>query len=77
VTLAAYAIPVSLAYAGLAGSRMLHDLHAKLAARGIALRIVGAHRSVRDLLRADGLDEKVGGLHRSETLDGLIRADRP
>ena len=32
-------------YLDLAGSRMLHDLHAELASRGIVLRIVGAHGS--------------------------------
>jgi high affinity sulfate transporter 1 len=56
----------------LAGSRMLHELHGELAARGIALRVVGAHSRVRDLLRADGLGEKAGGLHRTITLDGLL-----
>ena len=30
-------------YVDLAGSRMLHELHGELAARGITLRIVGAH----------------------------------
>src|SRR6476661_6358221 len=59
----------------LAGSRMLHELHAKLAARGIALRIVGAHGWVRDLLRADGLGEKVGGLDRMATLDRLLSGE--
>ena len=45
---------------------MLHELHGELAPRGITLRIVGAHGSVRDLLRAEGLEEKVGdfGLHQ-------------
>src|SRR6266436_2370691 len=38
-------------YLDLAGSRMLHELHTELAARGIVLRIVGAHGWVRDLLR--------------------------
>ena len=52
-------------YLDLAGSRMLHELHGELAARGIALRIVGAHGRVRDLLRADGMGEKVGGLDRA------------
>ena len=33
---------------------MLRELHAELAGRGIALRIVGAHGSARDLLRAEG-----------------------
>jgi MFS superfamily sulfate permease-like transporter len=61
-------------YLDLAGSRMLHNLHSELASRGIALRIVGAHGSARDLLRADGIDEKVGGLDRTLTLDSLLRA---
>jgi sulfate permease, SulP family len=56
----------------LAGSRMLHRLHDELARRGIALRIVGARGWVRDLLRADGIGEKVGGLERLATLHDLI-----
>ena len=60
-------------YLDLAGSRMLHELHAELASRGITLRIVGAHGAARDLLRADGVEDKVGGLDRTVTLDGLLR----
>ena len=56
----------------LAGSRMLHQLHDELASRGIALRIVGAHGRVRDLLRADGVGEKAGGLDRGVTLHDLL-----
>src|SRR5262249_52987369 len=59
----------------LAGSRTLHALHRELTARGVALRIVGARGRVRDLLRADGLGEKVGGLDRVVTLDSLIAGD--
>lgn len=59
-------------YVDLAGSRMLHDLHSELAGRGIALRIVGAHGWVRDLLRADGISEKTGGLETIVTLDTLL-----
>jgi high affinity sulfate transporter 1 len=59
----------------LAGSRMLHDLHRELAARDIALCIVGARGRVRDLLRADGVGEKVAGLDRAVTLDRLLRGD--
>jgi high affinity sulfate transporter 1 len=59
-------------YLDLAGARMLHDLHHHLAARAISLRIVGAHATARDILRAEGLDEKVGGLHRSMTLDAVL-----
>jgi MFS superfamily sulfate permease-like transporter len=61
-------------YLDLAGSRMLHELHAELASRGITLRIIGAHGVARDLLRADGVEEKVGGLDRAATLDGVLRA---
>jgi SulP family sulfate permease len=59
-------------YLDLAGSRMLHELHGELAADGIALRVVGARGRVRDLLRAEGMDEKVGGLDRAATLDSLL-----
>jgi SulP family sulfate permease len=62
-------------YLDLAGSRMLHDLYAELASRGIALRIVGARGRVRDLLRADGMSEKVGGLDRAVTLGSVLEAD--
>jgi sulfate permease, SulP family len=58
----------------LAGSRMLRELHAELAGRGVALRIVGAHGSVRDLLRAEGLEQNVGMLDRTVTLDSVLRA---
>ena len=59
-------------YLDLAGSRMLHELHAELASRGIILRIVGAHGTTRDLLRADGVEQKVGGLYRAATLDTVL-----
>ena len=59
-------------YADLAGTRMLHELHGELTSRGIALRIVDAHGSVRDLLRADGVEEKVGGIDRAVTLVSLL-----
>jgi MFS superfamily sulfate permease-like transporter len=59
-------------YVDLAGARMLHELHGELASREIALRIVGAHGSVRDLLRADGIEAKVGGISRAVTLVSLL-----
>jgi high affinity sulfate transporter 1 len=63
-------------YLDLAGSHMLQDLYAELSTRGIALRIVGARGRVRDLLRADGMSEKVGGLDRAVTLGSVLAADR-
>ena len=59
-------------YIDLAGSRMLHELQIELGSRGIALRIVGAHGWARDLLRADGLSGKVGGLDRLATLHDVV-----
>ena len=61
-------------YVDLAGARMLRALHDDLAAQGIALHIVGARGRVPDLLRADGLAEKVGGLERAASLDDAISA---
>lgn len=58
----------------LSGSRMLHQLYDELASRGIRLSIIGARGRVRDMLRADGVGEKVGGLDRSLTLDGVLGA---
>ena len=56
----------------LAGTHMLHQLQDDLAACGVQLRIVGARGRVRDLLRAEGIGEKVGGLDRFRTLDDLL-----
>ena len=63
-------------YLDLARARMLHDLYGELATHGIALRIVGAHGWARDLLRADGMSEKAGGLDRAATLDTLLKEQR-
>ena len=63
-------------YVDLAGSRMLRELQGEVSARDIALRIVGAHGVVRDLLRADGLAEKTEGIDRFATLDGLLSYGR-
>ena len=61
-------------FVDISGSQMLHRLQGILSARGIALRIVGAHGRSRDLLRADGVGEKVGGLDRRATLDDMIKS---
>jgi high affinity sulfate transporter 1 len=44
----------------LAGARMLAKLHEALQAQGIRLRLVSAHAAVRDMLRAEGLEERIG-----------------
>lgn len=59
-------------FVDLAGSHMLHELQAELDAHGIALRVIGARGHVRDLLRADGVSDKIGGLDRTATLAGVL-----
>src|SRR5262249_13630133 len=59
-------------YVDLTGAGALHDLHKQRAALDVALRIVGARARVRDLLRADGLAEKIGRFDRVTTLDAVI-----
>ncbi len=59
-------------YLDLAGARMLHELHGELDGRGIPLRIVGARGRVRDLLRAEGLSDRIGGVERAVTLASVL-----
>jgi sulfate permease, SulP family len=63
-------------YIDLAGSHMLRQLEGELASRNIVLLIVGARGRVRDLLRADGTGDKVGGIDRLLTLDDLLGKNR-
>jgi high affinity sulfate transporter 1 len=55
-----------------AGARMLTGLHREMTKRGVAMRVVEAHAQVRDLLRAEGLEEQVGYLGRHITVDQAI-----
>ena len=55
-----------------AAARMLAHLHQDLAARGIALRVVEAHAKARDLLRAEGVEERIGYLGRHLSVDAVI-----
>ena len=59
----------------LAGAQMLHRLHGELAGHDVDLRIVGARGAVRELLRADGVEAKVGRLDRTTTIETVLRAD--
>jgi high affinity sulfate transporter 1 len=56
----------------IAGARMLAELHQDLAKRNIQLRVAEAHSKVRDLLRAERLEEKVGYLGRHLSVDQAI-----
>jgi len=44
-----------------------------LKAQGIRMRVVEARASVRDRLRAEGLDEKLGGIDRFQTVAQVVK----
>jgi MFS superfamily sulfate permease-like transporter len=56
----------------IAGARMLTALNAELHAQGVRLRLVAAHAAVRDLLRAEGLEERVGYFGRRISVADVI-----
>jgi high affinity sulfate transporter 1 len=56
----------------LAGAEMLTGLHESLAARGIGFRVVEARARVRDMLRLEGLEEKLGHISRRATLAEVV-----
>jgi sulfate permease, SulP family len=55
-----------------AGARMLGGLHADLEKRRSQMRIVEAHANVRDLLRAMGLEDRVGYFGRHMSVEQAI-----
>jgi SulP family sulfate permease len=62
----------------LAGARMLAKLHEELQLAGIRLQLVAAHAAVRDILRAEGLEERVGYFGRRITVaDAIDEFHRP
>jgi hypothetical protein len=56
----------------LTGARMLARLTDELAKRQVELRLAEVHATTRDLLRADGLDRKLGGIDRFTSLADVI-----
>lgn len=60
-----------------AAAGMLADLHAELLVRGAQLRIVEAHGRVRDLLRAEGLEEQVGYFGRHMSIEQALAEFQP
>jgi MFS superfamily sulfate permease-like transporter len=59
-------------YVDLAGASMLLKLQTELMKRGIRLSITEAHALVRDLLRAEGLDEKIGPINRFTSVADVV-----
>jgi high affinity sulfate transporter 1 len=59
-------------FVDVAGARMLGALHADLAKRDIRMRIVEAHAKTRDLLRKEGLEQRLGYLGRHISVEQAI-----
>ena len=58
-------------YVDLAGARMLTSLHAALQAEGVTLRVVNARGEAHKIVRASGLDERLG-IDRTVSLPDLV-----
>lgn len=59
-------------YVDISGARLLGEMRGELAARGIALRIVEARSSTRDLIREE-LGMSVGEVSRRNSVDDVVR----
>lgn len=56
----------------LAGARMIAALHEQLSLKRISLRLAEPHASVRDILRNEGIDERVGEINRHITVNEIV-----
>lgn len=56
----------------MAGAGLVKSIHAELEKRGITLRLAEARSSVRDMLRTEGVEEKIGRIDRFTTLSAAI-----
>jgi SulP family sulfate permease len=63
-------------YVDVAGAQMLAELHTDLAAAGIQFQLVEARAAVRDILRAEGLEERLGQINRRMSVDDVIETSR-
>jgi MFS superfamily sulfate permease-like transporter len=61
----------------LAGAEMLHEWQRQLDARGIQFRVVEARSGVRDFLRLEGLEGKIGHIGRFQSLADVLDELQP
>ena len=59
-------------YADIAGARMLRRLCEELSAAKIEFKLVEAHGPVREMLRAEGLEQRVGSISRKISLADAV-----
>ena len=69
-----YGFAGSSPYVDVAGARMLRELDDELAAACIALRLAEARSGVRDMLRAEGIEERVGYFGRRVSVDDVLES---
>jgi sulfate permease, SulP family len=60
-------------YVDIAGARFIKRLFLDLKAKGISFKIAEAHAGVRDMLRAEELEELMGHISRKISMDDLVR----
>lgn len=59
-------------YIDAAGARMLEHLEEELGREGIQFKVVEAHAEVREILRATGISESLGGVSRHTALADIV-----
>ena len=59
-------------YIDSAGARMLQQLEEELEREGIQLKVADAHAEVREILRATGISESLGGVSRHTALADIV-----
>ena len=59
-------------YIDAAGARLLDRLEEDLTQQGIQFRVVEAHAEVREILRATGISERLGGVSRHTALADIV-----
>lgn len=64
-------------FVDIAGARLLLRLFDEFQAQGITFKVVEAHGPVRELLRAEGLEDKIGPITRLESLADLLAVKTP
>lgn len=56
----------------ISGARLIKKLYLDLKSRGLVLKIAEAHAGVRDILRAEGLEELTGHISRKISVNDLV-----
>jgi sulfate permease, SulP family len=64
-------------YVDVPGARFLIQLEDEIEKKGIGFRIVDALGTVRDILRAEGMEQEIGHISRRQTINEIIAGNSP